>query len=73
MTSLGHLRERFAVVGTSDRFDESLLLMAKRLGWRLPYYARQNVAPRLAHDTDISATALRTIRLRNQLDLQLYA
>lgn len=68
-----NLRERFAVVGTSDRFDESLLLMKKRLGWRLPYYARQNVSPPSARRIEVTPQALRAIRLRNQLDIELYA
>ncbi|MCL4396622.1 MAG: sulfotransferase family protein [Chloroflexi bacterium] len=36
-----NVREQFTVVGLLERFDESLLLMKKRLGWRNIYYVRE--------------------------------
>jgi hypothetical protein len=61
--------ERFLVVGLTERFDESFILIRRALGWKFPLYETANVAtgPKPA-----SATALESIRERNQLDLELY-
>ena len=61
--------ERFLVVGLTERFDETFILLRRALGWRLPYYVTANVAGGPKPMTD-SARAL--IRERNQLDLELY-
>jgi hypothetical protein len=42
----------FAVVGVAEQFDESLLLMAKRLGWSPPLYATRNVT-RLSAEIEV--------------------
>ena len=36
---------RFAVVGLTERFDESFILVRRALGWRLPMYARERGTP----------------------------
>ena len=41
--ALHRLRHGLLTVGTSERFDESILLMAKRLGWQPPLYCPRNV------------------------------
>ncbi len=41
-----HLAEHFAVAGTLARYDESLLLIKRALGWTRTAYARQNVNAR---------------------------
>jgi hypothetical protein len=68
-----NLTDHFAVVGLSERFDESLLLIRRRLGWkRLPVYRRRNVAERKSSTAQLSASALAAIRKHNELDLELY-
>jgi hypothetical protein len=42
--ALFNLKNCFVSVGTSERFDESILLIARDLGWRPPLYMRRNVA-----------------------------
>jgi len=38
-----HLTDDFGVVGLTERYDETLLLLAKALGWKSPpYYIRRN-------------------------------
>ncbi len=46
--------ETVPIIGITERFDESLLLMARRLGWtRPPWYVRRNVgAPRPAAEAE---------------------
>jgi len=62
--------ERFLVVGVTERFDESFILIRRALGWKLPLYVTANVStgPKPA-----SEAAVESIRQRNQLDLELYA
>lgn len=65
-----HLEERFAVVGLTERFDESLLLMRRAFGWARVYYVATNIAP------DASPPAPATVELireRNRFDAALHA
>jgi Galactose-3-O-sulfotransferase len=65
------LSKHFAVVGLSERFDESLLLIKRKLGWnRLPLYLKRNVAKR--RPPELPKHVLNTIRKHNELDYELY-
>jgi hypothetical protein len=66
-----HLRGDFAAVGITERFDESLLVLRKTLGWPIPFYRVQNATtgPR----SGISRDVLDLIGSRNALDRQIYA
>jgi hypothetical protein len=61
--------ERFLVVGVTERFDETFILLRRALGWRLPYYVTANVADR---PKPVSESARELIRKRNRLDIELY-
>jgi hypothetical protein len=59
----------FSVVGLCEKFEESLVLIAERFGWNIPYYENHKVAksrpkiePRLAE----------LIREHNRLDVERY-
>lgn len=67
-----NLETWFAVVGVVERFDESLLLMKRRLGWRQPYYERANVTEGRPTTHHIPSDAVQAIREVNRLDMQLY-
>lgn len=67
-----NLRDSFAVVGLVERFDETLLLLNKKLGWRNLYYARQNVSSERPRAEKLSPATLDAIVRANQLDLELY-
>lgn len=68
-----NLAVHFAVVGLSERFDESLLLMRRALAWRhWPLYFRRNVAASKPSPLQVPAETLAAIRDRNALDLALY-
>lgn len=64
--------EGFAVVGLTERFLDSLLLIAERLDWRFPRYRKRNANPA----GDISLSVAEELRAeaarRNHLDLELY-
>jgi hypothetical protein len=67
-----NLRDRFAVVGLTERFDETLLLMKRAFGWRNVFYARQNVSSRRPHREKLAPETLQAIASTNQLDIALY-
>ncbi len=64
---------RFLVVGLTERFDESFILLSRALGWRLPMYETHNVSVRPSRPAPPSEEALTLIRERNQFDIELYA
>jgi hypothetical protein len=68
-----NLRERFAWVGTTERFDEFLALLDLELGWpTLPYARERAAAVRLRRD-QVLPEALRAVEEANALDRELHA
>jgi Galactose-3-O-sulfotransferase len=65
--------EDFAVVGLTERFDESVVLLTRTLGWRRMVYTRENVTPNRKPLSEISEEEIEVIRKHNALDLALYA
>ena len=68
-----NIARHFKVVGFLDRFDETCILLQRKLGWNFSSYVRKNVAKRRNLIDGVSAKDLELIRQYNQLDLQLYA
>jgi hypothetical protein len=68
-----NLAEHFAVVGLTDQFDETLLLLKHAFSWRNVFYRRQNVTQGRPRREMLSAETLAVLREHNQLDLDLYA
>jgi hypothetical protein len=64
-----NLRDQIAVAGITECFDESVVLMKRRLGWHWPVYVRRDVA---RGHPPISAEARRLIESINQQDMSLY-
>jgi hypothetical protein len=67
-----NLREHFAVVGLTERFDESLVLMKRRLGWRNVFYTKENVTRGRAPKSAIPQSIISQIEQSNEKDIQLY-
>lgn len=67
-----HLADEFAAVGLQERFDETLLLFRRRLGWHWPFYVRENVTSRPYYQEDVDPGDLARIRELNLLDIELY-
>ena len=61
----------FLVVGLTERFDDSFILLRRALGWRLPMYMSVNAA-RASESAPVDEDAIAAIRERNRLDLELY-
>lgn len=65
--------EQFAFFGLTERFDESMELMARTLGWPAVARApRLNAAPRPTRSESVSDRALAAIEKSSGLDLALY-
>jgi hypothetical protein len=67
-----NLKEHFKVVGLSERFDESLMLMKRVLGWSSIYYVKANVGWNRTRKEEIGRETLRSIEKYNELDIELY-
>ncbi|MCS4047516.1 hypothetical protein GGQ04_002664 [Salinibacter ruber] len=68
-----NIEERFAVVGFTEAFDTSILLMRRELGWGLPTYWYQNKTSDRPRKEDFSSSTINVIRRHNRLDLELYS
>jgi hypothetical protein len=67
-----NLRRGFAVVGLTEHFDESLLLIARRAGWRHVVYDRKRVNAGRPRLRDLDEDAAAALRRYNEVDLALY-
>lgn len=59
--------------GTDERFDESLLLFRRALGWRRVHYRRSNVTARRKRLAELPAGTIAAIERQNALDVELFA
>jgi hypothetical protein len=68
-----NLRRHFAVVGTTERFDETLVLLKRKLGWQreIISYPRNVNASRMP-TASLSPEVIAAIRQRNELDFELW-
>lgn len=64
--------DRHDVVGLTDEFDRSLLLLAQAFGWRRPYYVKENVSRRGRRREELDDETRGAIVARNALDVELY-
>jgi hypothetical protein len=66
--------ETFAAVGIQESFEESLVLIARALGWRKSLaYRSANLTPGRSRVEDLPASDLEALRRSNRLDEELYA
>jgi len=63
---------KFAVVGITERFDESLVLLQRAFGWRVRPGLPENVGENRPARIDVGEEALRTIERCSRFDLELY-
>ena len=67
-----NLRDHFTLVGLAENFDESLLLLKRRLGWRNVYYVKQNVTKGRLAKKQVPRETVSLIEKHNELDMALY-
>ena len=71
-TAKRHVEERFAVVGLTERFDETVVLLGRVFGWSDVRYVRRNVRTGRPRREQLSAEAVAAIEERNRHDRELY-
>ena len=69
-TALSNIRERFSVVGLTERFDETLILLGRAFGWRRLAYVPVKVAP--GRREPVPERTRELIREQNRFDEELY-
>lgn len=67
-----NIQQHFLLVGLTEQFDQTLLLLRRHLGWQNLHYARMNVTSKRPSKTELSPAVLDAILAANQLDIQLY-
>jgi hypothetical protein len=67
-----NLSTHFSAVGFTERFDESLVLFKRLLGWRNIYYYKRNVTRDRPRRCEIPNSTIRLIEKNNILDMELY-
>jgi len=72
-TAKSNLERYFQVVGLTERFDESLILLKEKLGWRNVYYLTKNVTKNRPKSSHLSSSVIEIIRRYNALDIALYS
>lgn len=68
-----NLKNNFAVVGLTERFDESLVLMKNYLNWpQFPTYVQENISKKESAKQSIEPETLLLIEQHNAADIKLY-
>jgi hypothetical protein len=67
-----NLLEHFSVVGFTEEFDATLLLLQATFNWHNIYYVRHNVSKNRPAATALSAEEYKAVTAVNQLDIALY-
>ncbi|MGF9947290.1 sulfotransferase family 2 domain-containing protein, partial [Priestia megaterium] len=62
----------FKVVGITEMFNESLLLLKDKLGWNDIAYKRKNVTKSRPLLQEVPTEIIKKIKKNNQLDIELY-
>jgi len=68
-TAVSHLKNYFAVIGITEKFDKSLLLMKKKLGWSYPVYRKQNVSRTRKKMSELLSDLINLIKEKNMMDI----
>lgn len=71
-TAVSHLNQ-FAVVGLTEQFDATLLLLRHNFNWHHLFYTRANVGQNRPKQAQLDAETLALIKKANQQDLRLYS
>lgn len=67
-----NLRDHFAVVGLTEEFDKTCLLLKHQFGWKNTFHYSANATGDRPQQDDVDASVIKLIRERNQHDCELY-
>jgi galactose-3-O-sulfotransferase len=70
--ALANIEEHFALVGLSERFEETVVMLKRIFGWKRAYYTKLNATRDRPPRTAVPERALAAIREFNALDIELY-
>ena len=70
--AIHNINNSFSVVGISEMFDESIMLMQQKLSWSWPYYVIENPSHNKIKAYDIDSDIIDMIREANSIDIELY-
>lgn len=71
-TAKCNLKKYFSVVGITERYDETLYIIEKKLGWKIDNYQRLNVSTNKPPIEEIPKNIIEIIKEKNQKDIELY-
>lgn len=71
-TAKNNLKNYFSVVGITERFDETLKVLHKNLGWEINGYENRNVNPNRHTLDEIPNEVIEIIKSKNEKDIALY-
>lgn len=72
ITAKNNLNKYFSVIGLTERYDETLILLKREFGWDWPFYRRVNVTKGKIARGKIPASTIEIIKEYNRLDIELY-
>lgn len=67
-----NLRDNFAAVGLTERYNETLILLKRTFNWKNPYYVKVNVTKNRPLKEDVDKDTIKLIEKYNELDIELY-
>jgi hypothetical protein len=67
-----NLRQHFSMAGLTERFDETVILLRRAFGWRIPLYLRRNITPNRKAKDQIEPHLIHRLEAMNELDIALY-
>lgn len=72
--AMKNIQEHYLLVGLVERFDETMILLKRALGWRMwdIFYKKQNVGNNHPPENEIATCTINIIKRYNRLDLELY-
>ena len=71
-TAKNNLEKYFSIVGITERFDETLRVVEKKLGWEINGYEKINVTPNKPVLEEIPNEIIEIIKSKNEKDIALY-
>ena len=69
--AIDNMERNIAIVGLTERFDESLILIRRAFNWGVPLYYKHNESSRPSFESVSEATKA-SLRKHNEYDVQLY-
>ncbi|MEL6779903.1 MAG: sulfotransferase family 2 domain-containing protein [Cyanobacteria bacterium J06597_16] len=67
-----NLRTHFSVVGLTEEFDKTMVLIRRKLGWQVFPYLNANVAKKKTSSRAVSEEAMALLKEYNSYDVELY-